>query len=91
MKNNEFKMIDARTPEQIAATNAEFPYGCECGEQYTTIGGAECCRKCRTYLADGGTGSVVDLRTGSVVVEGRKPLPPVDRTDWLDVDPTFLE
>jgi hypothetical protein len=73
-------------------TNEQYPFGCECGERYNSVDAARFCRKCRVYLShEDNTGRVVDLRTDTVVVEGRKPLPPVDRSDWLSVDPKFLE
>lgn len=44
------------------AYDADFPYGCDCGEQYRSFYAARDCRKCRYYLHD-------DERTGRVIFE----------------------
>ena len=87
MKEATFQMFDARSPEQVAATDREFPYGCNCGEQYSNMNAARFCRKCRTYLPEGqNTGEVVDMRTGVVVWAGVQPEEPWQAPDWLTLE-----
>ena len=47
-----------------------FPYECDCGERYSTIHGAQGCRKCWKYL-DHDCTHVTDLRTDEVVWDSR--------------------
>lgn len=87
MKNELFKVIDARTAQEIASTNEEFPYGCNCGEQYSTMDAARWCRKCRTYLTpEANTGVVVDVRTGAIVWAGIQPEADWQAPDWLTLE-----
>jgi len=45
----------------------EYPYECACGETYSNIDAAICCRKCRTYTNQGYCDEVIDLRHGGIV------------------------
>lgn len=56
-------------PDGDANADARFPFECACGERYSTIEAARCCRKCRVYLIEGETydREVIDVRHGGIV------------------------
>ena len=50
------------------AMEAEYHYGCSCGESYNSLSAAVSCRKCRTYTSEGYCTEVIDLNADNKVV-----------------------
>ena len=61
-----------------STTSYSHPFMCACGELYSSIRAASCCRKCRNYTWQGYCTHVIDVRTGDVV-HGREPTPAENR------------